>query len=320
MKTRSVHDPTNKAASCGLVSFAYVAMTMLVVAAAVVVSGCSSKEALQVSMEPGYERTVPEQTFFNVERASANLDAVLDVSSVAQGYVAASAVGETRLKLQIIKGDRSCAYDLPRDGEPFFAPISMGDGSYTFRIALSTSSDSYVVLNEKHVEVQLESEFEPFLASSSLCVFDDESASVRKANELAGTVNNEEEVVRRVHSWIVENIKYDAEKAAQLANASGYVPDPDATIALGKGVCFDYASLGAAMLRSQGVPCKIVTGTVSPDNVYHAWIEAYVDADWRSLSPGEHEDAWTLIDLTFDAGGAGGGVNEERTYHKRYEY
>lgn len=320
MRTRSMDDPANASARFGTASFAYVAMTMLVVATAVLVSGCSLEGSSQVSMEPGYERSVPEQISFNVERASADLDAVLDVSSVAQGYVAASAVGETRLKLQIIKGDRSCAYDLPRDGEPFFAPISMGDGSYTFRIALSTSNDSYVVLTEKHVEVQLESEFEPFLASSSLCVFDDESASVRKANELAGAVSNEEEVVRRVHAWIVENIEYDVEKAAQLANASGYVPDPDATIALGKGVCFDYASLGAAMLRSQGVPCKIVTGTVSPDNVYHAWIEAYVDADWRGLSSGEHEDAWTLIDLTFDAGGAGGGVTEERTYHKRYEY
>lgn len=295
-------------------------MTMFVVATAVVASGCSLDRSPQVSMEAGYERTAPEQTSFNVERASSNLDAVLDVSSVAQGYVAASAVGETRLKLQIIKGDRSCAYDLPRDGEPFFAPVSMGDGSYTFRIALSTSNDSYVVLTEKNVEVQLESEFEPFLVSSSLCVFDDESASVRKANELAGTVSNEEEVVRRVHAWIVENIEYDADKAERLVNASGYVPDPDATIALGKGVCFDYASLGAAMLRSQGVPCKIVTGTVSPDNVYHAWIEAYVDADWRTRSSGEHEDAWTLIDLTFDAGGAGAGVSEERTYHKRYEY
>ncbi|MRX81662.1 transglutaminase-like domain-containing protein [Eggerthella guodeyinii] len=318
MKARSVHDPTNKVASCGAASFAYIAMTMFVVATAVVVSGCSLERPFRVSMEAGYERTVPEQTSFNVERASSDRDAVLDVSSVTQGYVAASAVGETRLKLQIIKGDRSCAYDLPLDGEPFFAPVSMGDGYYTFRIALSTGNDSYVVLIEKHIEVQLESEFEPFLVSSSLCVFDKESASVRKANELADAAPNEEEVVRRVHSWIVENIEYDADKAAQLVNASGYVPDPDATIALGKGVCFDYASLGAAMLRSQGVPCKIVTGTVFPDNVYHAWIEAYVDADWRALSPGEHEDAWTLIDLTFDAGGAG--VNEGRTYHKRYEY
>lgn len=319
MKTRGMHGPANKAAPCGFV-LPRVAMAMLVVAAAVVASGCNPEKPSQLSTEAGYERTVPKQVSFNVERASADLDAVLDVSSVAQGYVAASAIGETRLKLQVVKDNQSCSYDIPHDGEPFFAPISMGDGSYTFRIALSTNSDSYVVLVEKHVEVELESEFVPFLVSSSMCVFDNESVSVQMANELAGAARNEEEVVRRVHAWIVENIEYDADKAERLANASGYVPDPDDTITLGKGVCFDYASLGAAMLRSLGVPCKIVTGTVSPDNVYHAWIEAYVDADWRALSPGEHEDAWTRIDLTFDAGGAGAGANEERTYHKRYEY
>ena len=39
------------------------------------------------------------------------------------------------------------------------------------------------------------------------------------------------------------------------------------------GICFDYAALMTGMLRSQGVPCKLVVGYAG--TVYHAWISVW---------------------------------------------
>jgi transglutaminase/protease-like cytokinesis protein 3 len=73
----------------------------------------------------------------------------------------------------------------------------------------------------------------------------------------------------------------------------------------GKGICFDYASLAASMLRSQGIPTKIIFGYVAPDNLYHAWNMFYTEeSGWVTVSFEVSEDTWARIDLTFSAGGA----------------
>ena len=119
---------------------------------------------------------------------------------------------------------------------------------------------------------------------------------------------------------MVGNISYDYDKASELANATGYVPDPDATLASGTGICFDYASLSAAMLRSLGIPCKIVTGYVSPDNLYHAWNLVYLNGGWVSVEFSIDPDTWTRVDLTFAAAGSGGTVGDGTSYTDRYIY
>ena len=71
------------------------------------------------------------------------------------------------------------------------------------------------------------------------------------ANQLGEQASSETDAVARIYEYIKENIVYDYDKAA--GDVTGYVPDPDQTLSSGKGICFDYASLAAAMLRSQGI-------------------------------------------------------------------
>ncbi|MBQ2582903.1 MAG: transglutaminase domain-containing protein, partial [Erysipelotrichaceae bacterium] len=96
---------------------------------------------------------------------------------------------------------------------------------------------------------------------------------------------------------------YDKAKAESVQ--SGYLPDPDETLATGKGICFDYASLTASMLRSQGIPTKLIFGYVSPNDVYHAWNMIYTEeAGWIVAEFKVNENDWNRIDLTFSANGA----------------
>ena len=101
----------------------------------------------------------------------------------------------------------------------------------------------------------------------------------------------------------------------------GTLPAPDVTIRRGKGSCLDYAALSAAMLRSQGIPTKLVFGYVAPDNVYHAWNMFYTEeSGWVTAKFEVTEDTWVRLDLTFAANGAnakfiGDGSNYSDVYY-----
>lgn len=62
----------------------------------------------------------------------------------------------------------------------------------------------------------------------------------------------------------MKTLTYDKKKAQTVQ--SGYLPNVDQVLASKTGICFDYAALMTAMLRSQGIPTKLVVGYTG--NVY----------------------------------------------------
>ena len=283
-------------------------------------SGKTTASAGESTSGPAFEKPALALTSFNANAAITGHGGSIDISSIDQGYVVAAGESVSRLKFQVSKDDRDYNYDLPNDGTPIFCPLNMGDGGYVFRIMQNTSGNSYVEITNASANVVLASEFEPFLRPNVYCTYDAQSASVAKANELAANAQNDGDVLRNIYNWITDTISYDTAKAEQLANSAGYVPNPDATLAEGKGICFDYVSLGAAMLRSQGIPCKIVTGYVSPDNIYHAWNLVYLEGSWIGVGVNVEANTWTRIDLTFAAGGAGKYAGDAKEYTDRDTY
>lgn len=285
----------------------------------VALAGCGAAEGTS-----GPEFSVPAsitRADYNASAATGGNGAYVDTSSVASGYVAASATSSARLKLQVLAGDASYNYDLPSDGTPIAVPLNMGDGHYTFRVMQNTTGNSYVELFATEADVAMTSEFEPYLRPNLYCSYDDDSECVALARELAAGCENEGDVLREVYTYITENISYDTAKAQQLADTTGYIPNPDATLSEGTGICFDYSSLAAAMLRSLGIPCKIVTGYVSPDGIYHAWNLIYLDGGWTSAKISVDANTWTIMDTTFAAAGADGAyTGDGSSYTERYVY
>lgn len=263
-----------------------------------------------------------ESPVFNSTAAVNGPSCAIDTSHVTQGYVGAKGTSATRLKLQVVSGDRSYNYDIPADGSPIFCPINMGNGSYNFRIMQNTSGSNYVEIASTSANVKLTSDFEPFLHPNVYCDFSESSACVALARQLTADSKTQADALKAICTYVEDNIKYDNAKAAELLTATGYIPNPDATLASGTGICFDYASLGAAMLRSVGIPCRIITGYVSPNGIYHAWIMVYIDGTW---STGEFEissNEWSRVDLTFAASSGNGNspVGDGKTYTDRYVY
>ena len=88
---------------------------------------------------------------------------------------------------------------------------------------------------------------------------------------------------------------------------AGYIPDIDNTMKTKKGICFDYASLMAAMLRSQNIPTKLVVGYSG--DAYHAWISVYLhESGWIDNIIEFDGKNWSLIDPTLAANNSGSSV------------
>ena len=256
------------------------------------------------------------------DKSAATSDGVnyLDLSHTAEGYIAAAATNENRLKLQVSMGEMSYNYDLPGTGEPIIVPVNMGDGNYTARIMQNTTEDRYIELLAATTNVTLENEFAPYIRPNMFCNYTENSACVKLANELCTGVADEGAAFDAVYDYITNNISYDFAKADKLASVTGYVPNPDETLSSGSGICFDYASLTAAMLRSQGIPTKILTGYVSPDNVYHAWDMIYINGSWSTLHISAQPGQWARADMTFAANGADEVIGDASAYADRYTY
>lgn len=82
-------------------------------------------------------------------------------------------------------------------------------------------------------------------------------------------------------------------KIMEAANSS-IVYEPEVTnvstsasqsLALGKGVCQDYAHIMIAMLRSKGIPSRYVTGMMLGEGKSHAWVEVLIGGNWIAFDP-----------------------------------
>lgn len=268
-----------------------------------------------------FERPELALSPFDETAATGNNGVLFDTSHLSEGYVAVLATSSVRLKFQVSSNGVDYYYDLPSDGTPISCPLTAGSGSYTFTAWENTTGQRYAELDSiTDVEVSLADEFQPFIRPSIYCDYDASSKSTKLANDLTADAQNEGDVLRSIYDWIVDDIAYNEGKAVQLADATGYLPSPDATIDEGSGICFDYASLAAAMLRSQGIPCKIITGYVSPDDIYHAWNMVYIDGTWVDARIDVKQNTWTRIDTTFAAGSGSAYVGDGTTYTEQFTY
>ena len=126
--------------------------------------------------------------------------------------------------------------------------------------------------------------------------------TVKKAGELTASVTEPLDKVEKIYDYVVNTLTYDAKKAASVQ--SGYLPVLDDVLAAKTGICFDYASLMVGMLRSQGVPCKLVVGYAG--TAYHAWINVWTEeTGWIDGVIFFNGSEWQRMDPTFASSGKG---------------
>ena len=210
--------------------------------------------------------------------------AIIDVSNASEGYFMTQYLGSNpKVKLRVITPNELEYFYLlsgPNVYETF--PLPCGDGTYELQILENISGDRYAVAFSTSVEVTITDKFKPFLYPNQYVNFDKDCQAVKLGKELAEGLTSDLEVIESVYHYITTKITYDDEKAATVVY--GYLPDIDDTLRTGTGICFDYASVMSAILRSQGIPTKLEVGYSG--EAYHAWISTFVkDVGWIDKIP-----------------------------------
>lgn len=224
-------------------------------------------------------------------------DVCIDASNLSEGYIMVKYTGsadKVRMLLDTPEGD-TYNYLVPTDASYAVFPMSDGSGIYTVGIYENIVDDKYAELFSAELEALLTDENKVFLYPNRYVDFREDSEVVKKGAELVADATTELEAVEKVYRYVTENITYDYDKAENVQ--SGYLPVVDETLRTGKGICFDYASLMAAMLRSQRIPTRLEIGYAG--TLYHAWISVYTEEQgWiDNLIVFDGKD-WALMDPT----------------------
>lgn len=281
-------------------------------------AGASAPAALPEEAEP-YSIPPMAGACFHEETAEDWAGIRVDFSEMADGYIALRTTVDAVLKFQIELGEEKYNYNVPCDDSDVILPLNMGSGSYSFRLLQNAGGNKYACLISDTREVSLNDEFGPFVRPSQMVPYGENSDCVALARELAGTCCRDSDVVSAIYDYLVTHIAYDQQKAETVE--PGYLPSPDHTLAEGKGICFDYASLAAAMMRSVGIPCKLITGYVDGD-LYHAWNCFYLqEQGWVTVEIKAKPGLWQRVDITMAASGKRTSELEDDTkYTTRYTY
>ncbi|MDD3278465.1 MAG: transglutaminase-like domain-containing protein [Lachnospiraceae bacterium] len=229
-----------------------------------------------------------------------NASIQIDISNSKEGYICASYRGSSdKIKFFVVTPDQTrYTYDIGASDDWSVLPLTGGDGTYTFDVREHVQDDVYSNLYCSDSEVTLKDEFCPFLYPNQYTWFTEDSAAVQKASQLAADASDGIDVISNIYNYVIKHVTYDSDKAAAVQ--SGYLPDVDETLASGKGICFDYAALMTAMLRSQGIPTKLEIGYSG--EVYHAWISTWLaETGWVDHVIEFDGTAWSLMDPTLAA-------------------
>jgi len=250
-------------------------------------------------IEPTFNIPVPDAPG---TLAESNDLAFIDYSNMHLGYVTVGFPDETDKKLKALKivpGGNEYIYNLT-PGVNEVLPLSKGNGSYTISMHEQVEDNIFRVVLRVTIEVELLDEFIPFLNPNQYVHYNKESPLAAKALELNAERSSFISIVEAIYNFVVENISYDFEHAETVD--FGYIPDLSTILERRTGICFDIAALTTAMLRSQGIPAKLVVGYYYDPvigNTYHAWVSVFAEEDgWI----GEHifftGGTWNLLDPT----------------------
>lgn len=269
------------------------------------ISETSSETASSVTSEPDPPAVVivPTITMPSSPGTSTAVgaDGVIDYSNASQGYISARYTGSNpKVKLQLSCSGQKEAHDIPSNGTTVYIPLVFGNGSYNAYLGENVAGTArYVEVVNVDFNVSLDSSLCPYLYPNMYANYFQGSDCVYKSAELCAGKSSDIEKIAAVFGWITSNVSYDYNLAATVQK--GYVPDPNRTYSKRTGICFDYASLVCAMLRSQSIPTRLVVGYASPE-IYHAWNEVYTEeTGWITPELLLKNAGYNIVDSTFYA-------------------
>ena len=192
----------------------------------------------------------------------------LDVSFLSEGYFLAAIQKPSnhRLKLRVVKDGETLTYDLNSNGDYEVFPLQLGNGDYEVSLYENVSGKKYSQEGRISLSVRTRLPGVCFLYPNQYVNYTQFSEAVAKAGELCAG-KGPKEAYAIICDFMKNNFVYDYIKAVTVQ--AGQLPDIDNSYAKRMGVCQDLSAITVCMLRTQGIPSRLIIGYA--DNQYHAW-------------------------------------------------
>lgn len=229
--------------------------------------------------------------FVNPDKALAD-SAVIENANDGTAKLTYNNEYDVKVKLLVqLTGGTQYKYDIPKGSVNINIPLTQGNGEYKLILCRNISGTKYAVIQTVSITQRLANDNDAYLSSSYIISWDKTNAAIKKAQSLASK-GDKNDKIKYIYEYVVKNYSYDYTKAKNINDITkdyAYIPDVAKVYSEKKGICYDYSVLLASMLRSVGVPAKVVTGYTPNVKVYHAWNNVYADSKWN------------VIDATYDA-------------------
>lgn len=248
--------------------------TRLVVCIALALVVCAAVLAATIVLK------LPEATGKTVKKDG---KMTVDCSNMSEGYVMIKGPKTSkRLKIQIATSGAKLNYDLNGNGEYEVFPLQFGNGKYQISLYENVSGKKYAKEGSIKLSVKMPNELSCFLYPNQYVCYDENTACVKEAQEICKGMTDQEEIFKTVCSYVVKNLNYDYIKSITVK--PGQLPQIDECWEKKMGICQDLSAFTCAMLRSQGIPARLMIGTVGA-NTYHAWVVAVVNGKDKFFDP-----------------------------------
>ncbi len=212
------------------------------------------------------------------------------------------------MRVLIEKDNVQYQYVLSRKEEEL--PLQMGKGDYSIKVLENIEGNRYRVVSKEKVSMEKFDEKEVFLASAQPIYWRGKPAEQLAKQLTQGDVDTRKKV-ESIYNYVTKNIAYDHGKIAGLKD--DYIPNIESTLNTMSGICYDYAALTAGMLRSLGIPTKLVKGYKNDLEAYHAWNEVLIDGKWVIIDT-TYDSAFAKVNLDVNM------IKSNTEYNKTREY
>lgn len=157
-------------------------------------------------------------------------------------------------------------------------------GSTYLFLMKHTTGGSYEIIDK--MKVLVENSAEKYIYPDQ-DIQSEDPRIISLGKKITKGTTNQEEKARNFYHWVIDNTSYDHKKYDEHQNNNfDHLYGALVTLESSKGVCYDYATLYAALARSQGIPTKIVEGYYILDDgkkEFHAWNQVYVNGKWMNI-------------------------------------
>lgn len=304
-----------------------------------VLSTIKDREIVKLAVDLGQitaEGTIPLQEIIPTEeeRVLTNNSGVysnkfvkIDTTTASEGYIILENLDERAYNLgvyistNVINQQGNTSYFIwisdSKGKSSIKVPLTYGVTEYNITVVTSmTYEPTGTECNSKKAELTFTpttvSETGPFLFSAGEVIYDENMMFIKKAKEIAATCSNDFEKVEKMQAWLTSYMTYKQEEDTIKGI---YKCDLEKIYNRKTGVCYDYSVVLAAMLRSQGIPCKVVFGEYNSKG--HAWIEVYIDCEAKHSADNVYLEGkkWCRVEPTLSgANGAKELINESKDY------